>query len=73
MEMSGQLHAPAALFQKMRFHYPLDWRLGGPQSRSERCKVQENLLPLPTAEPRPAARRYTDWAIPVTTPNKYLC
>jgi len=32
MELSGQLHAPAALFQGKS--YPLDRRLGGPQSGS---------------------------------------
>jgi hypothetical protein len=31
MGVSGQRHAPAALY---RFRYPLDKRLGGPQSRS---------------------------------------
>jgi hypothetical protein len=32
--------------------YPLDRRLGGPQSRSRRCGVQNNILPLPRVEPR---------------------
>jgi hypothetical protein len=31
MGMSGQRHAPAALYP---FRYPLDKRMGGPQSRS---------------------------------------
>jgi hypothetical protein len=35
MEVSGQLHAPAALPQGKSPRYPLD-RLGGPQSRSGR-------------------------------------
>jgi hypothetical protein len=32
MEVSGQFHAPAALPQEERPQYPLDRRLGGPQS-----------------------------------------
>jgi hypothetical protein len=34
MEMSGQLHVPAALPQGKSPWYTLDRRLGGPQSRS---------------------------------------
>jgi hypothetical protein len=34
MEVSGQLHASASLPQEKSPWYPLDWRLGGPQSRS---------------------------------------
>jgi hypothetical protein len=34
MEVSGQLQAPAALPQGKSPWYPLDRRLGGPQSRS---------------------------------------
>jgi hypothetical protein len=41
--------------------YPLDRRLGEPQSRSGRCGEEKNLA-LPGIEP--VARRYTDWAIP---------
>jgi hypothetical protein len=33
--------------------YPLDRRLGGPQSRSGRCGEDKNLLRLPRNEPRP--------------------
>jgi hypothetical protein len=36
MEVSSQLHAPAALLQRKSRWYPLDRRLGGPQSRSGR-------------------------------------
>jgi hypothetical protein len=32
--------------------YPLDRRLGGPQSRSGRCGEEKNLLPLPGIETR---------------------
>jgi hypothetical protein len=43
MEVSGQLHAPAALPQGKSIWYPLDRRLGGPQSRSgRRCKEKKN-------------------------------
>jgi hypothetical protein len=41
--------------------YPLDRRLGGPQSRSGRCGAERNVLPLPGIE----LCRYTDWAIHV--------
>jgi hypothetical protein len=42
--------------------FPLHRRLDGPQSRSERCGVEKNLLPLPGIEPqRPSS--YPD-AIP---------
>jgi len=34
MEVSGQLHAMAALPPGKEFWYPLDRRLGGPQSQS---------------------------------------
>jgi hypothetical protein len=33
MEVSGQLHSPAALLQVKSTRYPLNGRLGGPQSR----------------------------------------
>jgi hypothetical protein len=36
-----------------RLRYPLYRRLGGPQSLSGRCGVQNNLLPLPGIEPKP--------------------
>jgi hypothetical protein len=42
MEVSGQLHAPVALPQGKRPWYPLDRRLGGPQSRSGRGGVKKN-------------------------------
>jgi hypothetical protein len=35
MEVSGQLHFPAALPEGKSLRHPLDWRLGGPQNRSE--------------------------------------
>jgi hypothetical protein len=52
MEMSGQLHAPATLPPGKQLWYQLDIRLGGPQSSSGLCGVQNKLLPLPGIEPR---------------------
>jgi hypothetical protein len=43
MEVSGQLHALAALPRGSRPRYPMDRRLGGPQSRSERYGEDKNL------------------------------
>jgi len=34
MDMSSQLHAPAALLPGKQLQYPMDRKLGGPQSRS---------------------------------------
>jgi hypothetical protein len=36
--------------------YPLDRGLGGPQSRSGRCGLEKNLMPLPGIEPGQPAR-----------------
>jgi hypothetical protein len=52
MEVSGQLHAPAALPQGKSPWYPLDRRLGGPQSRSGRGGEEKNSQPPPAMEPR---------------------
>jgi hypothetical protein len=44
----------------------LDWRLGGPQSRSGRCR-EENIHPTAGNQIRPVqpvARRYINWANP---------
>jgi hypothetical protein len=46
MDVSSQLHAPAALPQGKRPWYPLDRRLGGPQSRSGRGGEGKNSQPL---------------------------
>ena len=40
--VSGQQHAPAALYPIGKTRYPFYRRLGGPQGRSERA---ENLIP----------------------------
>jgi hypothetical protein len=52
MVVSGQRHAPAALYPRGKDpRYPLDRRLGGPQSRSERRGQKKNSLPLSRIEP----------------------
>jgi len=42
MEVSGQLHTPAALPPVKDPSYPLDRSLGGPQSRSGRGGEEKN-------------------------------
>jgi hypothetical protein len=42
MEVSSQLHAPAALTQEKSPRYPLDRSLGGPQNRSGRGGDEKN-------------------------------
>jgi len=42
MEVSGQLHAPAALSPGNSPRYPLDRRMGGPQSRPGRGGQDKN-------------------------------
>jgi hypothetical protein len=62
MEMSGQLHAPVALPPGKSPLYPLDRRLGGPQSRLGRGGEGKNSEPLPRLEPpiiQPVAQRCT--------------
>jgi hypothetical protein len=51
-EVSGQLHAPAALHPEKESRYLLDRRLGRPQSRSGRLG-KKKLLTLPGLELRP--------------------
>jgi hypothetical protein len=52
MEVSDQLHAPAALPQEKNPWYPLDRRLGGPQSRSGHGDEEKNSQPPPGIEPK---------------------
>jgi hypothetical protein len=62
MEVSGQLHTPAALPPGQEARYPLDKRLGGPQSRSRRGGGEKNSQPPPGLEPpiiQSVAQRYT--------------
>jgi hypothetical protein len=51
MEVSGQLHAPAALLPGKGPRYPLDRRLGGLQNRSGHGSEMQNSKPLPGIEP----------------------
>jgi hypothetical protein len=51
MGVSGQLHALADLPQGKSPRYPLDRRLGGPQSRYGRCGEEENLAPAGNRTP----------------------
>jgi hypothetical protein len=51
MEVSGQFHAPAALLQEKSPWYPLDRRLGGPQSHSGRSGEEKNSQLPPGIEP----------------------
>jgi hypothetical protein len=65
MELNGQLHAPATLHPGKESRYPLDRRLGGPQTRSWRYGEDKNLTRAGNQTPavQPVARRYTGWAI----------
>jgi hypothetical protein len=62
MEVSGQLHALAALPPVKKPWYPLYRRLGEPQSRSRRGGEEINSQPLSGLELpiiQPIAQRYT--------------
>jgi hypothetical protein len=52
MEVSGQLHNPAALPQGKSPCYQLGRRLGGPQSGSGRGGLEKNSQPTPGTEPQ---------------------
>jgi len=66
LELSGQLHFRVTLSPSPQ--HQLDWKLGGPNSRSGRSGEGNNniaALPLPGIEPRssgPYLRLCTDWA-----------
>jgi hypothetical protein len=62
MEMSAQLHDPAALAPGKEPWYTLDRRLGGLQSQSGHGGEKKNSQPLPGLEPpiiQHVAQRYT--------------
>jgi hypothetical protein len=62
MEVSGQLHAPAALPPGKEPWYPLHRKLGGSQSRSGRGGEEKDCQPLLRLEPsmfQPVAQCYT--------------
>jgi hypothetical protein len=52
LEFSGQFHAPAIVFPGTEPQYPLNIRLGGPQSRSGRCLENKKSL-APTGIRKP--------------------
>jgi hypothetical protein len=54
MEVSDELHVPAALPPGKEPPVPLNRRLGKPQNRSGRCGVKKNLLPLLESNPEPS-------------------
>jgi hypothetical protein len=56
MEVSRQLHAPTALPPGKNPRYPLDMRLGGPQSRSASGGEEKNSQPPPEIEPENSDR-----------------
>jgi hypothetical protein len=69
MEVSGQLHASAALPREKSVRYQSDRRLGGPTAGV--VAVEERKIPnsrrksnsrIPIVQP--VGSRYTDWAIP---------
>jgi hypothetical protein len=65
MKLSGELHAPTIFPKIMSLLYPLNKRVGGPQSQPEYgCKKEKSLL-LPGTESiiQPIASHYTDTAI----------
>jgi hypothetical protein len=69
MEVSGQLHAPAALSPGKSPRYPFYRKLGGPQSRPGQHGEVKIVYPTGNRTPvplvvQPVASRYTDWAIP---------
>ena len=59
----GQRHALAVL-PKGKTRYPLNRRLGGPQSRSEQVWKISPQLGFDPRTVQPVGSRYTDWAIP---------
>jgi hypothetical protein len=62
MEVSGQLHAPAALLQGKSACFPLDRILDGPQDRSGRGSEEKISPPLHRLEPpifQPVPQYYT--------------
>jgi hypothetical protein len=46
MEANGHFHAPAALIQEKESPVPIEWRLVGPKSRSERGGEEKKIPSL---------------------------
>jgi hypothetical protein len=55
MELSSELHDPAALSPEIESHYPLYNRLGGLHTQSGLFVVEKNLFPLPEIEAWPSS------------------
>jgi hypothetical protein len=55
MEVLGEHHALAALLPG-KSRYPLNRRLGGPQSRPGRYGENKNVFPLPGFDPGPSSQ-----------------
>jgi hypothetical protein len=73
MEVSGQLHAPAALLQVKSPWYPLDRRLGGPQSRSGRGVEEKDSKSPPGFEPPSSDRRDRSQSLyQLSYPDSYI-
>jgi hypothetical protein len=67
MEVSGQLHPPAALAPGKEPLVPIGQEAGWATSRSGRGGEEKNSQPPPESNPRTpivqlVAQRYTDWA-----------
>jgi hypothetical protein len=67
--ISALHHVPAALITEKCPLYPLDRRLGGPQSWSARCGAEKNLLCLPGIKPRP----FSPYHIAIPTQCSGMC
>jgi hypothetical protein len=70
MEVSGQLHALAALPVRKNLWYPLNRRLGGPHSQSGHFEEEKNFLPYQESNPGSSSQQtshYTNYAIPALT------
>jgi hypothetical protein len=70
MEVSSQLHDPAALSPGRESLVPLDRRLGEPQSRFGHGGEEKHSQPLPGLEPPDHPARNP--AIPLYEKSKYL-
>jgi hypothetical protein len=73
MEVSGQLHAPAALPQGKSPWYPLDRRWVDPRAVVD--AVVKRKIPSPRRESNsrtPIIQRYTEWAVTAWGSSFYL-
>jgi hypothetical protein len=64
-----RLWAVSVTARPLYHRYARDRRRSRSQSRSERCEVEKNLLPLPGIEPRPSLYRLSYPGFPITTNN----